>query len=587
MAKKDTAKKLLNYLGGKSNIVNIMHCMTRLRVSLIDDTVVKLSDIKKTEGVLGVNKQKGQLQIIIGTTVSEVYEEIVELMGTDRSEESISQAGEKKDVFSRLFEILSGIFTPTIPAVAGTALVSALLSVLRTFDLVSTDNYTYQIINIIVKSAFYFLPVLLAYSSAKVFKTNITLALVLAGAMLHPSFIDFTKEEEAITFLSLPVKALDYNSSVLPIILSVWVMSYVYRFINKHMPDVLKVLFVPTAVLLIMVPFQYIVLGPMGYFAGEIISYPITFLYTTVPVLAGFIMGLIRPLTVIIGMHKVFTPIVLQNLANEGFDYMLPSFMMSTMAQAGAVFAMYYKCKKTDKPLILSSSISAVLGITEPALYGVLITKKKAFFSACLAGGITAAFLALFDFSVKTWASSSIVSLPIYIESGGVLLSVVGIAGSALLGFIFTILLVKKEEETPEKENLPNELNLQKVVKPVKGEIVSLTQVPDQVFSTGILGNGFAVNPEEGIVKSPCDGTITMLAGTCHAIGLTCANGVEVLIHIGLDTVELNGKYFEALVKEGQAIKVGEPLIQFDLEEVKKQYNPIVMIVSPNGKLEL
>ena len=224
MAKKDTAKKLLNYLGGKSNIVNIMHCMTRLRVSLIDDTVVKLSDIKKTEGVLGVNKQKGQLQIIIGTTVSEVYEEIVELMGTDRSEESISQAGEKKDVFSRLFEILSGIFTPTIPAVAGTALVSALLSVLRTFDLVSTDNYTYQIINIIVKSAFYFLPVLLAYSSAKVFKTNITLALVLAGAMLHPSFIDFTKEE-AITFLSLPVKALDYNSSVLPIILSVWVIS--------------------------------------------------------------------------------------------------------------------------------------------------------------------------------------------------------------------------------------------------------------------------------------------------------------------------------------------------------------------------
>ena len=585
MAKKHTAKLLLEYLGGKSNINEIMHCMTRLRISLSDDQLVRLSDIKKTEGVLGVNTQKGLIQIIIGTTVSEVYDEMLELMeketGTkETGMEKADPTGGKKDIFSRLFEILSGIFTPTIPAVAGTALVSALLSLMRTFNLVSTENYTYQIINIIVKSAFYFLPVLLAYSSAKVFKTNITLALVLAGAMLHPNFIAFAGAEETITFLGIPVKVLDYNSSVLPIILSVWIMSYVYRFVNKHMPDVLKVLFVPTTVLLIMVPLQYIALGPIGYYAGVVVSYPILILYETVPALAGFIMGLFRPLTVIVGMHKVFTPIVLQNLANNGFDYMLPSMMMSTMAQAGAVYAMFYKCRKADRPLVLSSSISAVLGITEPALYGVLITRKKAFFSACLAGGIGSAFLALFNFSVKSWASSSIVSLPIYIESGGMILPVAGMAGSAFLGFLFVMLSVKKEEE-PDTEK-----TTQKVSSPVKGAIVPLSQVPDQVFSTGVLGNGFAVKPEDGLITAPCNGTIAMFADTCRAVGILCENGVEILIHIGLDTVKLNGTYFEALAKTGDAVKAGTPLIRFDLKEIEKEYDPITIVVSPNGILE-
>ena len=590
MVIKDTARLLLERLGGKSNITDIMHCMTRLRISLANDKLIKISDIKKTEGVLGVNTLKGQIQIIIGTSVSEVYDEMVKLMGTNTTAETVNAAVEKKDIFSRLLEILSGIFTPTIPAVAGTALVTALLSLLRTFNLVSTDNYTYQIINIIVKSAFYFLPFLLACSSARVFKTNITLALVLAGTMLHPSFIAFTDVQEAITFLGLPVKALDYNSSVLPIILSVWVMSYVYRFVNKHMPDVLKVLFVPTTVLLIMVPLQYIVLGPIGYYAGIAVSYPITFLYETMPALAGFIMGLFRPLTVIAGMHKIFTPIVLQNLANNGFDYMLPSMMMSTMAQAGAVYAMFYKCKKEDKPIALSASISAVLGITEPALYGVLITKKKAFFSASLAGGIGAAFMGLFHFSVKTWASSSIVSLPIYIESGGVVLPVVGMVGSALLGFLFVMLSIQKEDEHPGIEEKPDdeiEKKIQKVVSPVSGTIISLSQVPDQVFSAGILGEGFAVKPEDGMICSPCSGKVTMLADTCHAVGITCDNGVEILIHIGLDTVELNGRYFEPLVKQDEQIQAKDPLIRFNLEEVQKQYNPVTIVVSPNGRLEL
>ena len=446
MDKKKTAGLILDYLGGAANITSITHCMTRLRVSVADESKVNLSDIKKTEGVMGVNTQKGQLQIVLGTAVSDVHDEVVELMGSTKA--APQNNTEKKDLFSRGFEILTGIFTPTIPAVAGTALVSALLSLLRTFNLISTDGTTYQILNIIVKSAFYYLPVLLAWSTARTLKTNITLALVMAGALIHPNFIAFTGLEEAVTFLGIPVKAIDYNSSVLPIILSVWVMSYVYKFVNKHTPDVLKVLCVPTIVLLIMVPLQYIVLAPLGYYAGLIISSPIWFLYDNIPALAGFISGFIRPLTVIVGMHKVFTPIVLQNLANQGYDYMLPSWMMSTMAQAGAVFAVYFKCRKEDKPLVLSSSISAIMGITEPALYGVLVARKKALLAACLTGGIVSSVLALLGFTMKTWASSTIVSLPLYIESGGVLLSVAGIGGSLILSFILTMLLYKEEDTT-------------------------------------------------------------------------------------------------------------------------------------------
>lgn len=596
MARQDTAKQLLEHLGGASNITSFMHCATRLRISVADDSKVKISDIKKTPGVMGVNVQKGQVHIIIGTGVGRVYDEMSELMGSQTEKEVTAKNGEKKDLFSRGFEVLSGIFTPTIPAIAGTALVSSLLSLLRTFHIIETDSATYQIINIIVKSAFYFMPMLLAWSSAKTFKTNITLALVLVGALLHPTFIGFSDAGEVIRFLGIPFKPINYNSSVLPAILSVWAMSYVYRFVNKHTPDVLKVLMVPTVTLLIMVPLSYIVLAPIGYYAGLAVSYPIQYLYGTIPALAGIIMGGFRPFLVITGMHKVFTPIVLQNLASQGYDYMLPSMMMSTMAQAGAVFAVYFKCKKEDKPLVVSSSISAILGITEPALFGVLITRKAAMLAACIGGGIWSAILAMLHFSVKAWASSNILSLPIYVESGGLVLPVVSIAGSLVTSFILAIVFMKKEadSETESKDVLTLETDAkesqsqmeQLVVSPVSGTRIPLDEVPDDVFAKGILGNGFAVNPDDGLVKAPCGGTVSMIAETGHAVGITCANGAEILLHAGLDTVQLNGKYFETYVKAGDRVAAGTPLLKFDLEKVKEQYNPVVVVVSQNAVLK-
>ena len=452
---RDMAVEIVELVGGKDNIRSFAHCMTRLRMNLKDKGLVKMEELEKVSGVMKVQWMNDQLQVVIGPQVSSVYPQVQEIVG-DGAEDvgGVEDAAhdQKQGVVSRLLSVLNGIFVPVIPAIAGAGMLKAIIALLKTMGLVDVDSYTFQLFNMAADCVFYFLPFFLAVSSAKIFKTNTTLAVALAAALLHPTLLDLAKagEVSSVAFFGLPVRVVNYTYSVVPIVLGVWILSYVYRFVDDHMPNVMKVIFTPTVVLLVMVPLELIVLGPIGSYAGQLLTNAMTWLFSVNGFLAGFVMSLIRPITVMTGMHQGFTPVIFQNLAELGYDFLLPTMFMSTMAQFGATAAMYFKTKDPEeKSLVFSASFSAIMGITEPALYGVLIKHKKAFFAACLGGALGGGFISATGFHLLSFASSSIVSLPLYFASN-VPDTLIAMAISIVSSFVIAFVL----EKTPAEEKV-------------------------------------------------------------------------------------------------------------------------------------
>lgn len=601
MSNKELAASIIDLVGGTNNISRAAHCMTRLRLNLKNNDLIRLKEIENLKGVLGAQIQNQQLQIIIGPQVGSLYNEIAAQASVSGSPDT---GKGKQKLVTRLLDTLSGIFLPVIPAIAGAGMLKAIIALLKVANLVSLDSYTFQLFNMMADCIFYFLPFFLAVSSAKIFKTNAILAVALAAAILHPTFTGFVSAGDltAIEFFGLPVRLVNYSYSVVPIVLSVWALSYVYRFVDEHMPNVLKVIFTPTVVLLIMIPLELVVLGPLGSYAGSALTSFITYLFSVNAFIAGFVMSLIRPLTVMTGMHQGFTPVVFQNLAELGYDMLLPTMMMSTMAQFGATAAMYFRVKnKEKKSLIVSASFSAIMGITEPALYGVLISYKKAFIAACLGGALGGGYISMTHFHLLSFASSSIVSLPLYFQSN-VPNVLIAIAISIVSAFVLTLVLERTDgsdaagiaDQTAggpgagasAASGLTHDTIL---TAPVSGRITALSEVNDNTFASGILGDGFAIIPEDGNVYAPVDGTVTALYSSKHAIGITSTDGLEVLIHIGINTVQLEGKHFDAFVKSGDTVAKGQKLISFDLDAVKEQYDPItpVLVLNSNKTLTL
>ena len=449
---RDMAVEIVELVGGKDNIRSFAHCMTRLRMNLKDKGLVRGEELEKISGVMKVQWMNDQLQVVIGPQVSSVYPQVQEIVG-DGAEDvgGVEDAahGQKQGVVSRLLSVLNGIFVPVIPAIAGAGMLKAIIALLKTMGLVDVDSYTFQLFNMAADCVFYFLPFFLAVSSAKIFKTNTTLAVALAAALLHPTLLDLAKagEVSSVSFFGLPVRVVNYTYSVVPIVLGVWILSYVYRFVDDHMPNVMKVIFTPTVVLLVMVPLELIVLGPIGSYAGQLLTNAMTWLFSVNGFLAGFVMSLIRPITVMTGMHQGFTPVIFQNLAELGYDFLLPTMFMSTMAQFGATAAMYFKAKDPEeKSLVFSASFSAIMGITEPALYGVLIKHKKAFAAACLGGALGGGFISATGFHLYSFASSSIVSLPLYFASN-VPNTLIAMAISIVSSFVIAFVLEKTTAE--------------------------------------------------------------------------------------------------------------------------------------------
>ncbi len=596
MTNHEMAAQIVELVGGNSNIERVSHCMTRLRLNLKKNSLVQVEEIKKIKGVLGVQIQNNQLQIIIGPQVSSLYPEIAELV--NETENSVDNQ-EKKGIISRLLDVLSGIFLPVIPAIAGAGMLKAIIALLKSFGVVADDSYTFQLFNMMADCTFYFLPFFLAVSSAKIFKTNSCLAVTLAAALLHPILLNLATAGEvtSVEFFGLPVKIVNYTYSVIPIVLGVWIMSYIYRFVDKHMPNVMKVIFTPTVVLLIMIPLELVVLGPLGSYAGSALTKFMQWLFSVNAFVAGFAMSLIRPITVMTGMHQGFTPAIFQNLAELGYDMLLPTMFMSTMAQFGATLAIYFKTKKKEeKSLVVSASFSAIMGITEPALYGVLIRYKRAFIAACLGGALGGGYISMTHFHLKSFASSSIVSLPLYFQTN-VPNVLIAIAISIVSAFVMTLIFENKSKDAKvgkhedimeKKENIDTKVKKEEIVNaPLNGKIIELSNVNDATFSSGMLGDGIAIEPEEGILRAPVDATVMSVFPTGHAICLQTKKGLELLIHIGLETVQNKGIDFKIKVEENQQVKSGDVLIEFNLDKLKEKYDMSIPILVTNQEYSI
>ena len=447
MDKKDVVKLIIQNVGGKENINNVWHCMTRLRLDLKDNNKINQENINRLDGIMGSQLQSDQYQIVIGTNVKDYYDIFSKEMELNNNTESQSDSkNSKKGIISIFMDIVSGVFGPIVPAIAGAGMIKGLLAGFIALKIISNESDTVKIIDMAASGVFTFLPFFLAVSAAKIFKTNQYLAAAIAACIMSPNMIAAAKEGAvtSYTFLGfVPIPVFNYSGSVIPIIFAVWILSHVYKLVDKVMPEVLKTVFTPTVTLFIMSFLTLSIIGPVGIYLGKGLAVIIQALFNISPVLAGLIVGAVRPMAILTGMHHAMTPIALQNFQEQGYDMLMPMMFMANMAITGATLAVYFKEKdKKEKSVILSSAISGLLGITEPALFGVLTKYKKAFLAATIGSSAASAFIAFFGVRIYGYILSSIFSLPAYIGPyfpfavAGILIAIIL---SCILSYVFVV----------------------------------------------------------------------------------------------------------------------------------------------------
>lgn len=594
MNNKELAQKILELSGGEKNITYVTHCATRLRLVVKSEAEVNLKAIDSLEGVLKAQHSGGQLQVVIGAKVNKIYDEFTKLGSFTNNNES-DMPKVKKNPVNAFIETISGIFTPILPALVGCGMMKCLSSLMTSTGMVDLSTGFITVFNMIADCVFYFMPFFLAVSAARKFKTNEYLAIALAGCLLHPTILDAAGKIaetgiDKIDFLGLPILLVKYTSTVIPIILSVWLLSYVYKFVEKIVPDLLKVLLVPMITLLIMVPVQLIAIGPFGSYVGTWIAEGLNILFAKSGIVAGALLGFFRPILVMFGMHYSIMPMQIQQVAETGVTVLTASALAANLAQAGAAFGVFLKTRnKTMKAAAGSSSLTALFGITEPAIYGVTLRYKKPFFAGCLAAGLVSGFFGLVNANANAIALPGILSLSTY-NADRYIYIIIGVVAAFVLGCVFTLIAgvddfvmgEDKKVEAKEETVVSNEGII--VKSPVEGTVKDLAEVNDNVFAEGLMGKGIAIEPKVGKVVAPFDGIVEAIFKTNHAIGLKSKDGAEVLIHIGLDTVNLEGNHFKSHIEKGQAIKAGDLLVEFDIDAIKKEgYDVITPVIITNS----
>lgn len=586
------AKEVLENVGGANNVAHVTHCVTRLRFNLKDDSKADIDKIKKIKGVMGQVNKGGQFQVIIGNDVSDVYKELLKLGNFKSSNNQEEEKGAKKGIITSVFDTIAGIFTPIIPAIAGCGMLKAFLGLFVALGLISTETQTYYIFSFISDAAFFFMPLLLAYTAGIKFKTSPFLAMVIGGVLLHPSFSALVSAGEPVSFLGLPVRLVNYSSSVIPIILIVWLMSYVEKLANKFIPKVLRLVFVPLIVITVTAPIGLIVIGPLGTVIGDVLASGIMFIDSKATWTLPLIMGGLTPLIVMTGMHYSLYPALFTQLATLGYQTLMPGMLISNVCQGAAALCVSIKSKNSElKQLASSTGITALLGITEPAMYGVNLKLKKPLYAVLCGGALGGLYAGLTAVKGYTPSGSGLPGIAAYI--GPEMSNVVNILIACGIGFVATFIItwfigfedeVNEDEAVEEISDVKALKNKISIKSPVKGEAVPLSQVDDPTFAEEIMGKGIAIIPTEDEIFSPINGTVSLVFNTKHAIGLKTEDGAEVLIHIGLDTVKLNGEYFTTFVKSGDKVKVGDKLVEFDREAIKnKGYDIITPIIITNS----
>lgn len=585
----EIAERVLSMVGGEENVNSVVHCATRLRFKLKDEEKAATDKLNQDPDVIQVVRSGGQYQVVIGSHVSDVYKELMAHSGLGDNSDSKDE-GPKGNIFNQLIDIISSIFTPFLGAMAGAGVLKGFLTLALTLNWLTAESGVYVVLFSIADGIFTFLPILLAFTAAKKFKTNEFLAVCLAMALVHPSISALAGNTLSFAGIPVIIGASAYTSSVIPIILAVFVQSYVERFFKKVIPSFLQIICVPLAVFLVMAPVTFIAIGPIGTILGDLLGKGYNGIYGFSPIIAGAVMGGLWQVFVMFGMHWGFVPIMMLNLseAGGGVDTMAPMLLPAVLAQGGAALAVFFMTKNVKlKGLALSSTMTSVFGITEPTVYGVTLPLKRPFIAACIGGAIGGAYIGFSHVQNFVFGLISLLSLPGFIpqetkDTSGMIAAIIGTAIAFVVAFVLTFILrfddkveaagtqETKESQTAEKGD--------KIVlsSPLTGAIVPLEKVEDQVFSSGALGKGIAVEPTVGELYAPADGEITTLFPTGHAVGITTTDGAEVLMHIGMDTVEMDGDGFEILAKQGDKVKQGDLLIKFDIDKIKEAGHPVV-----------
>ncbi|WP_414050992.1 beta-glucoside-specific PTS transporter subunit IIABC [Macrococcus animalis] len=594
------AQDILQAVGGEDNIVNVARCATRLRLVLKRSNPEFKKKVSEMPGVITVVENGGQFQVVIGQHVGEVYDAFTNIADVEDHTDDNMQKG---SILNRVIATMSAVFAPFIYILAAAGILQGILILINLVWPAFAKTGTYEVFSFISWSPFTFLPIFIALTASKHFKVNTYIAVVCAMALVSPTWAEIAgriAEGEKITFMGIALSQTVYTSSVLPPLFLVWILSYVERFFNKVFPDVVKSLFVPLMCMVIMVPLTILLIGPLSTIFANGVADGYNYLAEHLPIVAAIIIGAFWQVFVIFGVHWGITPVVLANFDNYGRDSFQAYQTIAVIAQVGAVLGVFIKSKVQEtKSVAISAGITGIFGITEPSIYGINLRFKKPFIIGCISGAVGAVVASFFNPYYYVYAG---LPGPLTIVNGiskDNPSSFIGICIGVAIAIILPIVLImmfgygedtakavdtKLDISEDNQEDIVTSESLEQlVVSPIVGQYIALNDVKDPVFNSGAMGKGFAINPAEGVVSSPVEGSIVMTTPTKHAIGIKSNDGVEVLIHVGLDTVELKGEHFDLHVKEGDKVTVGQPLINFDKTAIEdKGYSTVTPIVITN-----
>ncbi|MFC0234457.1 beta-glucoside-specific PTS transporter subunit IIABC [Vagococcus entomophilus] len=614
-------EQLLANIGGKKNIVRVTHCMTRLRFKLKDETQAKTEEIKKLTGVVTVVQSGGQYQVVIGSHVAEVYKEFVAITGIEANE--VVAEEKPKGLFNIFIDNVSAIFTPVMSVLMASGMIKGLLALVMAMGVLDKESGTYLILNATGDGLFYFFPLFLGYTASKKFGGKPFIGMAIGAALVYPTIVAANGSETVLytlfkgsiiaspihlTFLGIPIILMNYTSSVIPIIAASYLATKFELFFSRILPRSVRSFFVSFLTLMLTVPIIFLIVGPITTWLGLFLGKSLSAAYYFSPVLAGIVIGGFWQIFIMLGLHWGFIPIALNNFATLGYDIVMMSGATTPIAMAGVTLAVFFKTKNSKlKEIAFPAFLSAFFGITEPALYGVTLPRKKVFYTTSVAVGIAGGIMGLFKTRVFINGGTGIFALPRYINPEvGIDNSFIGFSLASVVAFVLGFLITylysydpKIDEETfkdpattksdEANQMIPNkkvgQTVLYEMVSPIKGKVISLKEVEDTAFSTEVLGKGVAILPREGRVYAPVDGIVTTLFPSYHALGLTSDMGVELLIHIGMDTVNLRGENFEPKIKQGDRVTKGQLLLEFDMEALNEAgYSLITPIVISNSK---
>lgn len=581
MSYKKLAEDIVRLVGGKENISSVAHCATRLRFNLKDNKKANKEELEKL-AILKVVESGGQYQVVIGPQVSSVFSELMKLGNFGVDSDAVEDTKEKGRISSRIFNTISGTFTPLIPVICGSGLLKALIIVLVMLGWLSDESGTYSILSAAANAVFYFLPILIAVTLALKLSASPYISAVIAAALLEPNFTSLSEASDISSFVGIPVVLINYSSTVLPVFVAVAIYSLLEKVLKKVLHVQLHMIIIPMVSLLVMVPLTVLIFGPFGIYVGDAILQATVFVLDKSAILTGLLLGAGWVFIVILGLHWAIIPLMLSNITTTGSDAILGIVMGTVWVAGGAALGVFLKTRDKNLKAIAGAALipSVLSGITEPVIYGLFFRYKRVFVIAVIMGGLASGLAGALGVEA-TQLAGGVFTIPTFLPVlGYVAVIAFAIFGTALVVFLFGY--EGKEKKTIESGEVL--IKGQNIVSPLTGKVKALSEVNDPVFSTESMGKGIAIEPTIGAAFSPVDGVITALFPTRHAIGITSDAGVEMLIHIGLNTVELQGKYFEAKVEQGDQVKQGDELVRFDLEKIKEEgYDLTTPIIITNS----